>query len=163
MYWRVYVSSKSLSRWLENATKCKTILPDFVSKQTPKWQREFLSGVLDGDGWATFSQNRYKTKSGKPPTWYCQIGIVGIRNNTYLCQVPKLLDKLGVKYRINYQKPRKKGHLPQQRILIRPKSFLDCGLYFHVKRKQDKVQSFHEYISLPCPTTIRFPDENQKR
>lgn len=147
LYWKVEVCSSSLCKWLHQVTYDKTELPDLVFSESREWKLELLAGMLDSDGWATFSQNRYKTKSGKPPTWYSQVGICGVRDNTYLSDVPRVLDQLGVRYKIGYLPPRKEGYLEQQRVLINPESFLLNGLYFYIQRKIDKVSQISEYIS----------------
>ena len=152
LYWKIEICSNSLCEWLSQVTNGKTRIPDFVFSESREWKLEFLAGALDGDGFATFSTNRYKTKSGKSPTWYAQLGICGVRDNTYLNDVPRLLDQLGVKYYIGYTPPRKEGYLEQQRILIRPESFLLNELYFYVQRKKDKVSRFSEYLGTRSQT-----------
>lgn len=146
-YWKTAVCSKSLCNWLTHETRNKQIIPDVVYNQTKEWKKLFISGLLDGDGWATFSQNRYETKSGKLPTWYCQIGLVGA-SDRYITGFPRLLDQLGVLYTINYVPPRKEGYKKQTRVLIKPTSFIEKGLYFNVSRKIKKVESFNSYLAM---------------
>lgn len=146
-YWGVYVNSQSMSNWLVNETNDKQCLPVQVFHQSKDWLRLFLSGLLDGDGWATFSQNRYATKDGKPPTWYAQIGLVGL-TDSYLIDVPGVLNILNVRHKINKVAPRKEGYQEQTRILINPVSFVEAGLFFNVTRKQRKVDAFKHYSTV---------------
>lgn len=147
-YWSSWIYSIQLCNWLNTVTQDKKWLPDFVYTESVEWQKEFLAGLIDGDGWATFSPNRYKTKDGKPTeTWYCQIGLVGLLDS-YMTGVPRLLDMLRVEHSgLKKRAPRKDGYQWQAVILIRPKSFLENGLYFHCERKASKVEGFSKYIS----------------
>lgn len=152
-YFSSLICSKSLVEWLVETTNHKKVLPQFVYDENLDWKKEFLAGLLDGDGYFSISKSRYETLNGKGESWYTQIGIVGCMYDCYLTGVPKLLDSMGIKYGIHKKPPRQEHYRWQQHVIIRPTSFYENNLYFYCDRKQKKVENYRN-----LHTPIKFND-----
>jgi hypothetical protein len=136
-FYEVVIYSVQLSRWLKDMTNSKKNIPEFAFQMNDIWLKEFLAGILDGDGWCSVN---YKRKNNNPTDrldWYATIGFCGIKDS-YVVQSESLLQSLGVQYS-KYTKILDSG-LELVEYKIKVSSFIQNSLYFNCNRKQQKVE-----------------------
>jgi hypothetical protein len=127
--------------FFKNQTNNKHHIP-FVIWDAPlpikKW---FIAGVLDGDGWISKTERKaFKREwTGGYGRYQYRIG-VGCVEDGWIHEFEQLLHKMGVetlKKEIDIKPPRK---TPMIRFGIKIESFVNSGLFFTIKRKQDRVK-----------------------
>lgn len=109
-----------------------------ASLQIKKW---FIAGILDGDGWISKTERKgYKKRwKGKYGKFQYRIGI-GKAKYGWIYEFKQLLQEMGVstlKIEIDIAKHRK---IPMVKFGIKIDSFVKNGLFFTIKRKQDRVK-----------------------
>lgn len=133
--WEMAITNHELCEWLERVTDKKQKLPEFVFRMSLDWQKEFLAGILDGDGWISLTEQTNKTTGHIRKA--ARIGFIGIKNS-YMLDIQKLLAKMGIVY--SYRDRQRENHLQEMReYTIRPKYFVEAGLYFRIERKVKKT------------------------
>ncbi len=98
-----------------------------------KW---FIAGVMDGDGWISKTSRKLY-----PNHFQYRIGIGGVSEG-WIWEFEKLLQQLGVKTlksEIDIKPPRGK---PIVRFGMKVESFVEHGLFFTIKRKQDRLLQY---------------------
>lgn len=129
--------------FFKNQTNNKHHIPYIIwdaSLQIKKW---FIAGVMDGDGWISKTKRKEYKKNGCKRDLYhgyqYRIGIGGVEDG-WIHEFEILLHKMGVKTlkkEIDMIQPRVK---PMVRFGININSFISHGLFFTMKRKQDRVK-----------------------
>lgn len=102
-----------------------------------KW---FIAGVMDGDGWISKTDRKNYLPHYEHQFQY-RIGIGGVSEG-WVWEFEKLLQQFGVqtlKPEIYIRQPKNK---PMVRFGIKAASFVDNGLFFTIKRKQDRLLSY---------------------
>lgn len=121
-----------------NQTGDKHHIPYIIwntSTQIKKW---FIAGIMDGDGWISKTSRKLH-----PGQYQYRIGIGGVEEG-WIWEFEKFLQQLGVKTlnpEIDVRPPRNK---PMVRFGMKVESFVENGLFFTIKRKQDRVKAFIE-------------------
>ena len=127
IYYRATSSNQNLCFWLEEETGLKTKIPTRIFESPIELKKEFLAGLLDGDGWVTKQTNKNAVSIG-----------FAIKDN-WIWQVRFLLQKIGVETS-DIKIMNKKN--PVYFFIIRSKSFIKNKLYFSIKRKQERINNF---------------------
>jgi len=125
-YYKAYSGSQELCRWLQNKTNFKKEIPIELFDAPKEVQREFVSGMLDGDGYISQYKNGW-------------LGVMGFAvTDLWVYQFAEMLHKLGVQTSTPRMetKNRKK---PLYRFRINKPTFIKAGLYFSVERKQRRL------------------------
>lgn len=149
--WEMAIMAKDLTKFLELETDKKQRLPYFVFNKPLDWQKEFLAGILDGDGWISIQESAPNKKTGHIRT-AAKIGFVGIKDS-YMKDMQKLLTKMGIIYSYNDRK-RSDALQEMREYIIRPKYFVEAGLYFRIERKVKKTtRMMNEKIGLQLDTS----------
>jgi len=125
--------------FFENQTGKKHHIPMLIWDASLSIKKWFIAGAMDGDGW--ISKKRRKNKKDK---YQFQIGIAGIREG-WIYEFRELLQKIGVKTssmrRIDYIHNQKRK-TPLASFDIKISSFANHGLFFTIKRKQNRLKTF---------------------
>lgn len=129
--------NKELCDWLEDVTQKKMFVPDLVYSQSIEWKKEFLAGLLDGDGWCSVSQVRKKNNPNSNPSWWATIGLCG-PVDSYIKGMRKFFEHMGIEYSYHDRIP-KGGTVLMREYRIQTKSFIENELYFKCDRKSKKA------------------------
>jgi hypothetical protein len=55
-YYKAYSGNQELCEWLQRVTCDKRIIPDVMVDAMPVLKKEFIAGLMDGDGWICVSE-----------------------------------------------------------------------------------------------------------
>ena len=96
--WAFKAYSKSYIDWLikNECVPRKTLTLKFPDKIPKKYMRDFMRGVMDGDGSIGFRERGKNTKSSK--CYYCSSSL------WFITGINKYLDSLNIKYSLTIQK-----------------------------------------------------------
>lgn len=134
-FYEINIYSNMLCRWLRNVTgRSKDFMPNFVYTESQEWKREFLAGLIDGDGWVSVSLVRNKKNPTRKDSWWATIGLCGAPT-TYFKDIEKFFAHMGVDY--SYTSCETKT---VDEVRIKTSSFIENDLYFRCERKQKKVE-----------------------
>lgn len=134
--WEMAITCHELCDWLLEKTNKKMNVPQFVFQQSLDWQKEFLAGVMDGDGFISIQHERPNKTTGHIVK-NVKIGFCGLKNS-YMLDMRSLLDKMGIRY--SYTDKIKGPDLQEMRYYdIRALQFVEHGLYFKIERKVRKT------------------------
>lgn len=149
-FYEIDIYCKDLCLFFIESTNNKKTLPEFVYRQSAEWRKEFLAGVLDGDGWCSISKDRAGSSTTRKPSWYSNIGVCG-QYGTYIGGIPKLLSLHGVKNSKYIRESAGYGNTKMIEIYINSTDFVDSGMYFRCLRKKKRAEfiksSLEEYRS----------------
>lgn len=101
--------------------------------QIKKW---FIAGIMDGDGWIS------KTKRPIGDKYQYRIGIGGVKDG-WIYEFEKLLHQLNVKT-CKKELLKKDRLTPFVRFSIKTIDFKNKGLFFTIKRKQNRLLEYRE-------------------
>jgi intein/homing endonuclease len=148
--WEMAIMARNLTEFLEEETNKKHRVPYFVFEKPLDWQKEFLAGVLDGDGWISITESKPNKKTGHVRK-SAKIGFVGVKDS-YMRDMQKLLTKMEIKH--SYRDRKRSEALQEMReYTIRPRDFVESRLYFRVERKVKKtIIMINERIGLQLDT-----------
>lgn len=125
--YKTYSGNQELCNWIEDITGKKQYIPDIVLCANPVLQKEFIAGILDGEGWALTRKN----SNGN-----IQIGFAVC--SSWIFEIAEIMKMLG----INITKISRETHgrkRPLWRMNINVMSFVQNGFYFKIERKQQRV------------------------
>lgn len=132
-------------------TAFKTKFPDDLRYATRDERLAFLAGLLDTDGFASFTRTpKHVDKDGYTKKEREQFRM-GFTNTRFIMELTDLLDKLGITYGKvwinNHQTDFIKGvkvgkQMTRYTVPINAMSFADNGGYFKCKRKQEKLVKY---------------------
>lgn len=138
-FYEVHIYSVQLGRWLINITDAKKKIPEFVYNMPIEWKREFLAGILDGDGWCSVSEKRRKNNPTSNASWWASIGFTG-KTNTYVEDMEKFFQQTGIDYSYTDRYTDDKDRATMREFRIKTSSFIDNKLYFRCHRKQKRAE-----------------------
>lgn len=98
-----------------------------------KW---FIAGIMDGDGWIS------KTKRQNSDKYQYRVGIGGIEEG-WIYEFEKLLHQMGVST-CKKELIKKENRIPFVRFSIKTKDFKEKGLFFTIKRKQQRLIDYRD-------------------
>lgn len=114
-------------------TNNKHHIPYLIWNASLDIKRWFVAGIMDSDGWISHNCR----KDGR---YFYSIG-VGQVEEGWIWEFKSLLQQMGVSiYKPQIRK--KDGRKPFVQLDIRPITFVSSGLFFVIKRKQDKLKKF---------------------
>jgi hypothetical protein len=137
-YFTLAVATRPLCEWLETVTNKKQNIPRFAYDWPGDIKKELVAGLIDGEGYT--ARCRWTTdRNGKHYEGHRVI--IGIKaTDQWIYQLYSLLQGMGVKVnKIRREKPRKEWYKVPISFRINRQSFIDNGLYFKIKRKQNKL------------------------
>lgn len=139
--YRTGIGFTKFSDFFENQTGKKHHIPLIIWDSSLQIKRWFIAGIMDGDGWIsrTERKNYKKHWKGKYGGFQYRIGI-GKAKYGWIHEFEKLLQKMGVKTLKKEIRMDKYRKIPMVRFGINIDSFVKNGLFFTIKRKQDRVK-----------------------
>ena len=141
---RVEVNSKELYAKLRNDTFDKMLLPPEAFNWPEDARKNLIIGAFDSDGWVS------KSSLASGVSVY-QLGIA--KSKLYIKEMPKLLKSVGVACgKPNRMKQSREDGASLIRILVNKRSWVDAGMKFTAKRKQDRM---NEYVTATSETICR--------
>lgn len=128
---------------MTNETKLKAIIPIYIHEMNIEDTKEFLAGLLDGDGWCSVSEKRRESNPNPENShWHATIGIAG-KQDSYIRFLPKILNKLNIKFSMSEVKTEKGTLMFSYRLDNR--GCVESDIYFHCQRKQEKFELIKQY------------------
>lgn len=116
-----------------------------------KFSKSFIEGILDSDGWFTINVCKGVVRAS------CGMA----KCNDIYFDIIKMLHRMGIKTHKMRTRKLKSGKLLKE-IRFNVHSFLDSGLMFHLKRKQDRVERYREILGIARPSTTIMHGQNEK-
>jgi len=136
--WDCYTGAQDLTYWLELTTAHKHHVPMMLHHAEDHIKLEFLTGVMDGDGYIC----KYKDK----PQYIMGLGATG----AWMPQVRWMMKRVGVK--VGKLSLEDKGrNIPLFRFTINKESAVRAGLLFSCERKRARL---HAYIQHAHPELL---------
>lgn len=129
----IKVGIGELAKVFVRETNSKHHIPFDMFNAQDGIKREFIAGIMDGDGWISMAKRPYDI--GK---YQYRIGIGGVEEG-WIYEFHQLLQSMGVKCGKLDRSKTDKG-TPFVRFHVRPKTFFDAGLYFTIERKQKRCE-----------------------
>lgn len=136
-------------------TAYKTKFPDSLKYASREERLAFLAGLLDTDGFASFTKHPERLQDGYTKKAREQFRM-GFTNTRFIMEMTDLLDKLNIKYgkiwtnnhQTDYIGFRKVGkQLTRFTVPINAMSFSENGGYFLCRRKQEKLLAYIEQMT----------------
>jgi len=128
--------------FFKNQTNSKHHIPYLIWDAPLTIKKWFIAGVMDGNGWISKTKRKgWKDKGwvGKYNGYQYRIGI-GKTEESWIHEFKDLLDKMGVKTLKKEIYKRSSRNKIIVRFGIKIDSFVSNGLFFTIKRKQDRVK-----------------------
>lgn len=122
-------------QFFKDQTGDKHHIPILIWNAPLNIKKYFIAGVMDGDGWISKTERK-----DYPGVFQYRVGIGGVREG-WIWEFEKLLQQMGVKT----LKPEiciKDRKIPFVRFSIQTESFVSCGLFFTINRKQNRLLSY---------------------
>ena len=139
-FYEISIHNLSLCEWLKNVTgDSKDYMPNFVYTESKEWQKEFLAGLIDGDGWVSVRLARKNARPDLPSSWWASIGLCG-DSSKYFKDIRKLLTYMNVDHSYTSYYDR-----AVDEVRIKTSSFVENDLYFKCERKAKKVEIIKLY------------------
>lgn len=145
--WGLYLTDVSLCKQLKEITKNRTELPEYVYTWSDENKKALIAGLLDSEGYVSKGKIHY---SGEHEVCNLTIGIGAC--DKWLKQLYTLCSMMGIKVgsitteQLSYNKE-------FYRFIFNKKSFISSGLYFTIKRKQERIEEYKRLF--PGSTTTR--------
>lgn len=118
--------------FFEETTSYKKHIPVQIWKSPLIIQKYFIAGIMDGDGYITYK----KHVKGR-----VQVTIgVGKTEGTWIHDFRELFSKLGVRVNKLVRDDSGKYNIPFITFTVNVSDFVEKGLFFTIKRKQDRVE-----------------------
>jgi len=121
--------------WFRNQTNNKHHIPLCIWNANNGLKKWFIAGAMDGDGWISKTKRKGEYYANTDSYQY-RIGIGGVKEG-WIIEFRQLLSDLNVKCNKMETVITKDGTW-FCRFHVNPKSFFDAGLFFTIKRKQDR-------------------------
>lgn len=132
--------------FFKNQTNNKHHIPLLIWDAPLPIKKWFIAGVMDGDGWISKTERKDYKNSGNSRDrcggFQYRIGICGMQEG-WVNDFEEFLRKMGVETlkKERYIRPLGSiGTKPMIRFDIKINSFVSNGLFFTIKRKQDRVK-----------------------
>lgn len=141
------------SLWCGSQDMCNTILIDCAGKTrwplfpTTESKKDFIVGLMDSEG---FVAEKTQNKTGR--AYY-----MGFKScDVWVPELIRLMQSVGLKIgKIQTENPKKPGYKAPTRFHIKMQSWVDSGMRFNIKRKQDRVDRWANTV--PYSERSRFP------
>lgn len=139
LYSFTVASNKNLFEMLISETSYKTRLPEFVMNSDQKTKAEFVAGLMDTDGYISSCKNKFEQQ---------RFSLGFINSGKWLGQFIALLQSLGVKVgkKTLKRKYRSVNEKDCYQININLRSFIEAGLYFNCRRKQQVLEKYKSSV-----------------
>lgn len=135
LQYRTAFCSKSFCSWILETTAEKTRIPKFLMESSIACKREFIAGLMDGDGWMSQTPMR-----GYPGHYMYQMGLAGGHSEWFDSAI-RLMQSIGIVGKKGYQ-DQYEDYEPQQRYMINIRSYVEAGCYFKINRKQERLEQY---------------------
>jgi len=121
----LWCGSEEICKMLRLVTKCKSQIPDMDRHVTA-----VIEGLMDSEGFVAANSNPTNRR------YY-----MGFKScDAWVPELIRLMQSVGLKIgKIQTERPRKPGYKAPTRFHINMQSWVDSGLRFNIKRKQDRV------------------------
>jgi len=129
----INVGFSKFGDFFKNQTNNKHHIPLIIWDASLNIKRWFIAGAMDGDGWISKTKREYGDN-----IYQYRIGIGGVKEG-WIYEFRQLLQKMGVKT-LKTEIAIKKRKMPMVSFGINVKSFIGHGLFFTIKRKQDRLK-----------------------
>lgn len=131
----VSLGCKELCDFLEEETQQKQKIPSYVYSYNKEYLLEFTAGLMDSEGSVTIHKDKERT-----------ISIRFKSTSVWTPDFNALLQSLGAKTSLTKEPPYKPWYKEPYNIRITTKSFIKTGMYFKIKRKQDRIETLRDYM-----------------
>lgn len=123
-----------LCRWLKNDTSSKQIIPGYVERWSLEMRQAFITGLMDSEGFVA-AQKSYPTNRG----FY-----MGYKScDPWVPQLVRIMEKSGLRIgKLSEEAPRKEGYKTPRRFHIKMQSWVNSGIKFSIRRKQERVDEW---------------------
>ena len=149
------ILNKAFYQYLEEITAFKKLIPEIIMESNDKEVvKNFVAGIMDTDGFITKGTDNRNIKGKRG--WQMMMGI----NNTdpWLFQLRWLMKKWGVVVSgLKNEGITGLGNKERWRMQINKESFIKSGFFFKIKRKQDRLNIYKEWLlnhSIPRDYTL---------
>lgn len=132
---------------LKDVTCEKHVIPDFVHQWDDELKREFVSGLMDSEGFVAEGKNRITLT---PARYFMGFGCCDI----WFFDFVRILESIGIKVNKVRQETLKSGKT-MRRFTIKIKSWITSGCKFNIQRKQRRVDEYASYE--PYTLRSRYP------
>jgi intein/homing endonuclease len=149
MLYKAYMGNQELCNWLEDITGKKQYIPTIVLNSDNILQKEFIAGIIDGEGWATIQKGK---------NYRITIGFAVTSN--WIFEIAKMLKQMKVKV-TSIKRETNNRKTPLWRMNINVESFVKAGLYFKIQRKQQRVL-YWKNIQLKPSETERMTSQRDE-
>jgi len=143
----VTLSDVKMNKWLLEETIGRKNIPIDFNEWERSHKLEFFSGLLDSEGWVAMCRWHMVNSH---EVFDMRIGIGAA--DTWLYELHKIMLEKGIQVGKITKEKLKSGKI-FARFGINKKSFIANGLYFNIKRKQDRIEKYKSLF--PGSTTIR--------
>lgn len=146
-------SKPNYSLWCGDQELCKNLRIDCAGKArfpvftTPQSEHSFIEGLMDSEG---FVAEKTENKTGR--AYY-----MGFKScDVWIPEFIRLLQSVGLKIgKRQTEKPVKPHYKAPTRFHIKMQSWVDSGMRFNIKRKQDRVDRWASTV--PYSERSRYP------
>ncbi len=143
--YEVMIRSETLCEWLVSQTTTKKYLPSWIYTTSLEWKKSFIAGCIDGDGYISVNQRRYKNNPTDALAWCSTIGLCG-EKGMYIDGMHKLFDSIGLEYSYSDTPPKRENETATMRNFnILPHSFVSNEMYVKCERKLKNLNTIKEY------------------
>lgn len=126
---KAYSGNQELCKYLEDITGKKSYFPQEIYYCDNSLKQEFLSGLFDAEGWV----DNYGG--------YLKIGIAS--TSVWILELVDLLNSLGSNIS-KISRMKNSGVKPLWKIIIPTRDIKKIGLFFSIKRKQDRIDTYFQ-------------------
>ncbi len=120
---------------LVSVTDAKKVIPDFVHNWPLDCRKAFIVGLMDSEGFVAANSN--------PTNRRFYMGYKSC--DPWVPEFVKIMQSVGIRIgKIGVEKPRKEGYKTPVRFAIKMQSWIDAGMSFNIRRKQDRVELWAE-------------------
>jgi intein/homing endonuclease len=130
------VCSDLIFKKIKEDTGNKNMFPEYVWNWTKEEQIEFISGLMDSEGWISKRTNPNGNR-------HWQMGFTAKSSWTY--DLHKMINQIGIQTCDPYISKMKNG--PMISFTIKCESWGKSNIKFTIKRKQDKVDEYMQRLS----------------
>lgn len=140
--WRLQMTHSRLHDWVFDVTHDRTRIPEAMQKAPKEVQRQFLAGVMDGDGWVSLVKKF--DKPGRSISSFTQIGVATtkpwIDDLARLCarlelptHGPDVMKRTG-------QRVDGSPYLPIRHLRFKAKEFVRAEIPLRIERKAARLR-----------------------
>jgi hypothetical protein len=129
---------------LKLETDSKAKLPEWILTADKETKLAFIAGLMDSEGYVIVKEGRGQAHMGFKST------------DLWFYDFLKLIQSVGIVHgKVGVEQPRKPGYRVPRRVTIKMRSWVDAGAYFHIARKQERVERWATMPYLHVPRNLR--------